>query len=78
MQKFIAIHKPESNYVLPIRNFMRAYITDSSVRDIVDTKEYSRLATNPKFSLADFKALNGWRDVVPAYVKDYVPMNTYL
>ncbi len=78
VQKFVAIHKPDSRYVLPIRNFMRAYITDSSVRDIVESKEYGRFATNPKFSLADFKALNGWRDVVPSYVKDYVPMNTYL
>ena len=78
VQKFIAIHKPESSYVLPIRNFMRAYITDSGVRDIVESGQYARFATNPKFSLSDFKALNGWRDVVPAYVKDYVPMNTYL
>jgi len=28
--------------------------------------------------LADFKALNGYREVVPEYVKDYVSVNTYM
>jgi len=27
--------------------------------------------------LADIKALNGWRDVIPEYVKDYVPLNRF-
>ena len=30
-----------------------------------------------KVSPADIKALNGWRDVIPEYVKDYVPLNTF-
>jgi hypothetical protein len=29
-------------------------------------------------SLADFQSLGKWRDIVPEYVKDYVPINTYM
>lgn len=76
--KFISIYKPESKYYYPIKNFLKAYITDNEIREIVETKEYGRFATNPKVSLVDFKALNGYRDVVPEYVKDYVSVNTYM
>lgn len=77
-EKFVSINKPDSKYFYPIKNFLKAYITDNEIREIVETKEYGRFATNPKVSLADFKALNGYRDVIPEYVKDYVSVNTYM
>lgn len=77
-QKFVAIHKPENKYVLLVKNYLKAYITDDEIRKIVSSGEFARLATNPKLSLADYKALNGWREIVPEYVKDYVTINTYL
>jgi type I restriction enzyme R subunit len=77
-EKFISIYKPDSKYYYPIKNFLKAYITDNEIREIVETKEYGRFATNPKVSLLDFKALNEYRDVVPEYVKDYVSVNTYM
>jgi type I restriction enzyme R subunit len=61
-----------------IRQFFKAYITDNEVRDIVEKREFNRLATNAKVSLADFKALNGWRDIIPEYVKDYVHLNQFI
>lgn len=77
-QKFVAIHKPENRYALLIKNFLKAYITDSEIREIIENGQFSRLANNPKLTMAEFRALNGWRDVVPAYVKDYIPLNTYV
>ena len=77
-EKFIAIYKPHSKYALPIKNYLKAYITDAEIRDIVETKEYSRLATNPKVTMKDFRDLNGYREVVPEYVKDYVSINTFM
>lgn len=77
-EKFVSIYKPDSKYVLPIKLFLKAYITDNEVRDIVETKEYSRFATNPKVTMADFKELNSWRDIIPEYVKDYVSLNKYM
>lgn len=77
-EKFVMLYKPSNLHVYPIKNFLKAYITDSEVREIVESKEYSRFATNPKVTMADFKALNGWKDVVPEYVKDYVSINTFM
>lgn len=77
-EKFVSIHKPDTKYYYPIKNFLKAYITDNEIREIVKTKEYGRFATNPKVSLDDFKALNGYRDVLPEYVNDYVSLNTFI
>jgi len=76
-QKFVAIHKPEHRYAILIKNFLKAYLTDPEIREIIKTGQFARLANNPKLTLAEFRALNGWREVVPEYVNDYVPLNTY-
>lgn len=78
ISQFIAINKPDARYVPSIRNFMKAYLTDAGIRKIVDAGEYAQLATNPKLSMADIRALNGWRDKLPEYIKDYIALNTYL
>jgi type I restriction enzyme R subunit len=78
LDKFISIHKPDSDHMPVIRQFFKAYVTDTEVRDIVEKREFNRLATNAKVNLADFKALNGWRDVIPEYVKDYVHLNQFM
>ena len=76
-EKFLSIHNPDPEYVIAIKNFVKAYITDSEVREIMKEKEYARFATNPIKD--DFQALTPeWRHIVPEYVKDYVPMNTYM
>ena len=64
-EKFVAIYKPDNKYALPIKNYLKAYITDSEIRDIVETKEYGRFATNPKVIMKDFREPNGHREVVP-------------
>lgn len=78
VNKFISIYKPESKYVLHIKNYIKAYVTDSEIREIVENKQYAKFAHNPKLSLEEFKALNGWRDIVPEYVKDYISINAYI
>jgi len=77
-EKFVSIYKPDSKYALLIKNYLKAYITDPEIRDIIESKEYSRLATNPKISLKEFKELNEWRETVPEYVKDYVTINNFM
>lgn len=75
--KFISIQKPEASYVPAIRQFFKAYVTDSGVRAVVDSREFPRLADNPKVSLADLRSLGEWRDRIPEYVKDYVSLNQF-
>ncbi len=77
-QKFIAIYKPEHQYAVLIKNFLKAYLTDPEIREIIKTGQFARLANNPKLTLAEFRALNGWREIVPEYVNDYIPLNTYI
>lgn len=78
-EKFVNVTKPQdSDPIIPIKHYFKAYITDNDIRDIIEKKEYGRLATNAILSLSDFKALKEWRDRVPEYVKDYVPLNKYM
>ena len=45
---------------------------------VVGSYENVRLADNPKVSIADIHALGAWREVIPEYVKDYVPLNAFM
>lgn len=75
---FIIVHKPESQYVPHIRNFMKVYITDTHFRSIIDSEEISQLSGYAGFSMEEYKALDEWRDIVPEYVKNYVVINQFM
>jgi type I restriction enzyme, R subunit len=77
--KFVADHKPEEAEAIPaIKTYFKAYVTSNKVRDIIETKHFTDLATNPTFSTQDFKAVpKKYRDLVPEYVKDYVSLNQF-
>ena len=77
LAKFVSIHKPDAAHMPVIRQFFKAYVTDGGVRTVVDSREFGRLADNPKVSLADVRALGQWREVIPEYVKDYVSLNAF-
>jgi type I restriction enzyme R subunit len=77
-EKFISIYKPESKYVPYIKNYLKAYVTDAKFRDIINNKHFAELNVYAGFSMSEFKALNGWRETVPEYVKDYVPVNQFM
>jgi len=78
VEKFILIYKPESKYVPYIRNYLKAYVADEQFREIINSKHFAELNVYPGFTMQEFQALNGWRDTVPEYVKDYVPVNQYM
>lgn len=75
--KFVSIYKPEAGYIQAIKNFIKSYITDKEIRDIIDKREYSRLADNPKITIQDLKELGDWKNTIPMYVKDYVSVNKF-
>ena len=77
-EKFISIYKPESKYVPYIKNYLKAYVTDEKFRDIINNKHFAELNVYAGFTMSEFKALNGWRDIVPEYIKDYVPVNQFM
>lgn len=75
--KFVSDAKPDEA-VPAIKTFFKAYVTSDQVRHIIETKQFTDLATNPVFSTRDFKAVpERYRQIIPEYVKDYVPLNQF-
>jgi len=77
--KFVADYKPEEAEAIPaIKTYFKAYLTSSPIREIIDSKQYTHLATNAVFSTRDLLAVpKQYRDLVPDYIKDYVSLNQF-
>ncbi len=77
--KFVADAKPEEAEAIPaIKTFFKAYVTSDQVRHIIESRQFTDLATNPVFSSRDFKAVPPkYRILIPEYVKDYVSLNQF-
>jgi len=77
--KFVADYKPEEAAAIPaIKTYFKAYVTSGRVRDIIESRQFTDLATNPVFSTLDFKAVPAkYRSLIPEYVKDYVSLNQF-
>jgi len=75
--KFIADTKPTEAEAIPaIKTYFKAYVTIGPIRHIIESRQFTDLATNPVFSTRDFRAVPGkYRELIPAYVKDYVSLN---
>jgi type I restriction enzyme R subunit len=77
--KFVADIKPAEAEPIPaIKTYFKAYITNDLIRHIIESKQYTDLATNPIFSTRDFRAVPAkYRKLIPEYVKDYVSLNQF-
>ena len=77
--KFVADHKPDEARAIPaIKTYFKVYITDGYIRDVIDKKQFTCLATSPVFSTSDFRAVpQKYRNLIPEYVKDYVSLNQF-
>jgi type I restriction enzyme R subunit len=78
--KFVADYKPEEAEAIPaLKNYFKAYVTSDQIRHIIETREYTDLATNPIFTARDFKSVpEQYRTIIPNYIKDYVPLNHFV
>ncbi len=80
--KFLADVKPgeeEAEAIPALKTFFKAYATSESIRHIIEAKEFGDLAAHPAFSIADFKAVpKKFRELVPQYIRDYVPVNQFV
>jgi type I restriction enzyme R subunit len=78
--KFVADAKPTEAEAIPaIKTYFKAYVTSDQVRHIIESRQFTDLATNPVFSTRDFKAVPAkYRTLIPEYVKDYVPLNQFV
>ncbi len=83
-QKFLLDQPPDAlnshaAAIVAMKYFFKAYATDGRLRDIIEKGKLTDLNVNPAFSMADFKAVpKEWRNKIPEYVKDYVPLNQFM
>ena len=77
--KFVADHKPEDSDSIPaIKTYFKAYVTSDLTRHVIDSKQFTGLATNAVFSIDDYRAVPAkYRTLIPEYVKDYVSLNQF-
>jgi len=79
--KFVTDYKPlpEDAIAIPaIKHYFKAYATSDQFRHIIDSRDFTQLATNPIFSMKDLKAVpEKYRALVPEYIKDYIPLNQF-
>jgi type I restriction enzyme R subunit len=77
--KFVSDTKPQEAAAIPaIKTYFKAYVTSGQVRHIIESKQFTDLATNPVFSTRDFRAVpKKYRFLIPEYVKDYVSLNQF-
>ncbi len=77
--KFVTDYKPEeAGEILATKNFFKAYITNGQIRHIIEKGQFTDLATNPVFSIQDYRAVpEKYRSLIPEYVKDYVSLNQF-
>jgi type I restriction enzyme R subunit len=78
--KFVADCKPEEAEAIPaIKTYFKAYVTSDQIRHIIESRQFTDMATNPVFSTRDFRAVpEKYRTLVPEYVKDYVSLNQFV
>jgi type I restriction enzyme R subunit len=73
-RKFILTHQVEEvERLAAIRYYFKAYATNPSLREILDSRQLTKLNTNAALTTADYKAVpEPWRSQIPEYIKDYV------
>ena len=76
--KFITDHAPSPASITAVKTYFKAYVTSEEVRRIIDTGQLPALATNPGFSINDYRAVpRRYRSLVREYVMDYVSLNQF-
>ena len=76
--KMLAFSNEGIPQIPAIKTYFKAYVTSGRVREIIESKKFTDLATNPVFSTRDFRAVPAkYRVLVPEYVKDYVSLNQF-
>jgi type I restriction enzyme R subunit len=83
-QKFILDQSPDAlsdhaEAIVAMKYFFKAYATDKSLREIIEQGKFTDLNVHPAFGMADYKAVpKEWRNKIPEYVKDYVPLKQFM
>lgn len=77
--KFISIYPPDEDVnTRALKYFFKAYIVDTEIREIIESKDYQALQTNPTLSSSQFiEVAAKYREVIPVYIKDYINLERF-
>ena len=76
-EQFDSRYMPKENLFTHARNAFKAYISDAKFRQIIDSGNYAQLYAYPNGE--DFiKLTDELRQLIPQYIKDYVPLNQFI
>lgn len=81
-EKFVEIQKSsnkpfEQKYYYPTKHFFKAYVTDKEVQKIIDEKRYGSLDFTGSITMTEWEECNGYKELIPTYVKDYINTTVY-
>lgn len=76
--KFQEVHEVDQDLFIPAKHFFKSYIVDEDVRKAIDNKKYTDLFMSQVLSFEEFNSCNGYKEIIPQYIKDYVPLNTFM
>lgn len=75
--KFDTRYLPEEKVFADAKNYFKSYITDSEFREIIESRKYALLNTNPNGAV--FKKLPPeLRALIPEYIKDNISLNRFM
>jgi type I restriction enzyme R subunit len=76
-EKFDSRYLPDEKHFSTAKNYFKSYLTDEEFRDIIESKQFARLATNPNGAV--FRMLPPeLRALIPEYIKDNVSLNKFM
>jgi type I restriction enzyme R subunit len=76
--KFQVINPVDIEHYAVAKSFFKAYIVDEEVRTIVKNNTPAQFNFCPSFGFDEYQKLNGYKEIIPTYIKDYVPLNTFM
>ena len=72
INRFILSEDPSPLLAPIVRLFMESYIEDEETREIIDSGEFARLATNAHINQKDLRQLGSLRERITTYCNDYI------
>jgi type I restriction enzyme, R subunit len=77
-EKFMEINPVDQEKFAAVKSFFKAYIVDEEVRDIIKRNTPADFYNCATFDFEEYQRLNGFKTIVPTYIKDYISLNTFM
>jgi type I restriction enzyme, R subunit len=70
-EKFTEVNPVGQQHYKVVKMFFKAYCTDEKVREIIASRQTARFYTESSFRFDEYQELNGFKIIIPQYIRDY-------